>query len=262
MELDLNNKRILITGGARGIGFAAAEAFAQEGCALRLVSRDPRSLEQALSRLRAAGYADVQGTCLDLRAPGAIDEVARLYAGEVDVLVNNAGDIPQGTLMDIGPEQWRSAWDLKVYGYIDLARAVYARMRERGSGVIVNVIGLAGGVVTMPGYIAGTSGNAALDAFTRALGATSPADGIRVVGVHPGMVATDRQIVRWRKRAAEELGDAERWAQLTTHLPFGRLAHPAEVARVIVFLASGAASYMSGTCVVVDGGLGQQRPVR
>ncbi len=262
MQLKLDRKCVLITGGSRGIGFAAAQGFAQEGCALRLVSRDPRSLEQALARLKSGGATDVQGLCIDLRTPGAIEEVAARYGGEVDVLVNNAGDIPHGTLMDIDAAQWRSAWDLKVYGYIDLTRAIYARMRERKAGVIVNVIGMSGGVVCVPDYIAGTAGNAALDAFTRALGAASPRDGIRVVGVHPGMTATDRQITRWRQRAAESLGDPERWAELTTHLPLGRLADPSEVANVIVFLASGAASYMSGTNVTVDGGLSQQRSVR
>lgn len=262
MQLHLDKKCVLITGASRGIGFAVAQGFAQEGCALRLVARDPGSLQQALARLKAGGAADVQGLCLDLRKPGAIDEVAARFGGEVDVLVNNAGDIPHGTLMDIDAAQWRAAWDLKVYGYIDLTRAIYARMRERRAGVIVNVIGMSGGVVCVPEYIAGTAGNAALDAFTRALGATSPRDGIRVVGVHPGMIATDRQITRWRQRAAESLGDAQRWAELTTHLPFGRLADPAEVANVVVFLASGAASYMSGTNVTVDGGLSQQRSVR
>jgi 3-oxoacyl-[acyl-carrier protein] reductase len=262
MQLKLDKKCVLITGAARGIGFAAAQGFAREGCALRIVSRDPRSLEQALARLKADGATDVQGLCLDLRTPGATDEVAARFGGEVDVLVNNAGDIPHGTLMDIDAAQWRSAWDLKVYGYIDLTRAIYTRMRERKAGVIVNVIGMAGGVVSVPEHIAGTAGNAALDAFTRALGASGPSDGIRVVGVHPGMTATDRQITRWRQRAAESLGDAERWAELTTRFPFGRLADASEVANVIVFLASGAASYMSGTNVTVDGGLSQQRSLR
>lgn len=262
MDLGLKNKCVLITGASRGIGFAAAQRFAAEGCAVRLVSRDPRSLEQALTRLGAGEGADVQGVCMDLRNPDAIDALAQRYGNVVDVLVNNAGDIPHGALMDIGAAQWRSAWDLKVYGYIDLTRAIYSRMRERKAGVIVNVIGISGGVVTVPDYIAGSAGNAALDAFTRALGASSPRDGIRVVGVHPGLVATDRQVTRWRKRAAESLGDAERWPELTTHLPFGRLARPEEIGNTIVFLASAAASYISGTSVTVDGGFSQQRQAR
>ena len=90
----------------------------------------------------------------------------------------------------------------------------------------------------------------------------SPDDGIRVLGVHPGMIATDRQITRWRQRAADSLGDAQRWRELTTHLPFGRLAQPDEIGRVIAFLASSAASYVSGTSLTIDGGFSQRHVVR
>jgi 3-oxoacyl-[acyl-carrier protein] reductase len=92
--------------------------------------------------------------------------------------------------------------------------------------------------------------------------ARDPDDGVRAVGVHPGLVATDRQITRWRQRAADAWGDAERWRELTGHLPFGRMAEPAQVANVIVFLASSAAAYISGTCVAVDGGFSQRRSAR
>lgn len=261
MEPGLENKTVLITGASRGIGLAVAKCFASAGCALRLVSSNPQLLQQAVTELEKNGV-DVQALCIDLRAPAAIQTVAQRFGAEVDVLVNNAGDIPHGTLMDVDSAQWRTAWDLKVYGYIDLTREIYRAMRDRRAGVIVNVIGMSGGAVVVPEYIAGTAGNAALDAFTRALGASSPHDGIRVVGVHPGMVATDRQITRWRKRAADSLGDPQRWRELTSHLPFGRLAEPAEIANVIVFLASSAASYVSGTSVTVDGGFSQQRQAR
>lgn len=262
MQLDLAGRRVLITGGSRGIGFAAARQFAEEGCALRLVSRDAAALDRAAGELSRDWGVDVQTLAVDMREPGAVDVVARRFGDDADILINNAGDIPHGTLMDVGAERWRAGWDLKVYGYIDLTRAVYERMRERRTGVVVNVIGAAGGVHVIPEYVAGSAGNAALDAFTRALGAISPNDGIRVVGVHPHMIATDRQVTRWRQRAADSLGDPERWRELTTHLPFGRLADPAEVAKVLVFLASGAASYVSGTTLTVDGGMSQRHSAR
>ncbi|AOB30273.1 hypothetical protein AKI39_05570 [Bordetella sp. H567] len=263
MQLDLAGKTVLVTGASRGIGYAAAERFAAEGCAVRLVSRSAQALAEAAASLRERHGADVQTLAMDMRAPGAVDAVANRFGDELDILVNNAGDIPHGTLQDIDAQRWRTAWDLKVYGYIDLTRAMYAQMRERGrGGVVLNVIGMAGGEGVIPEYIAGSAGNAALDAFTRALGALSPNDGIRVVGLHPGMVATDRQITRWRQRATDSLGDPERWAELTTHLPFGRLAQPAEIGNALVFLASGAASYISGTTLTVDGGLSQRRSAR
>ena len=261
MQLDLEKKCVLITGASTGIGLATAQSFASEGCSLRLVSRNAASLEKASSLLTTCGATDVQSLAIDLRQPDAIDAINQRFGHEVDILVNNAGDIPHGTLLEIDAVRWRQAWDLKVYGYIDLTRALYARMRERQAGVIVNVIGISGGEV-VPEYIAGSAGNAALDAFTRSLGALSPDDGIRVVGVHPGMIATDRQITRWRQRATDTFGNADRWRELTTHLPFGRLSNPEEIGNAIVFLASKAASYISGTSLTIDGGFSQRRVAR
>jgi NAD(P)-dependent dehydrogenase (short-subunit alcohol dehydrogenase family) len=262
MELGLENKTVLITGGSRGIGYAAAERFAAEGCALRLVSRNADSLAQARSSLQGAHGVPVETMALDMRAEGAIEQLVERFGAGVDVLVNNAGDIPHGTLLEVDASRWRTAWDLKVYGYIDLTRAIYRRMQAQRHGVILNIIGMAGGEGVVPEYIAGSAGNAALVAFTRALGALSPNDGIRVVGVNPGMIATDRQIVRWRQRAQEAFGDPDRWRELTTHLPFGRLGEPAEIGSTLVFLASKAASYISGTTVTVDGGVSQRRAAR
>jgi NAD(P)-dependent dehydrogenase (short-subunit alcohol dehydrogenase family) len=262
MQLDLAGKTVLVTGGSRGIGYAAAERFAAEGCQLRLVSRSAESLAGAAARLAELHGARVETLAIDMRAPNAVRTVAQRFGDGLDILVNNAGDIPHGTLQDIDANRWRTGWDLKVYGYIDLTRAMYEGMKARGHGVVLNVIGMAGGEGVIPEYIAGSAGNAALAAFTRALGALSPQDGIRVVGLHPGMVATDRQITRWRQRAVDALGDAERWRELTTHLPFGRLAAPGEIGNTLVFLASAAASYITGTTVTVDGGLSQRRSPR
>jgi len=258
MQLGLTNKTVLITGASRGIGLAAAEGFAAEGCALRLVARSGEALAQARAALSASYGVNVDTFAIDLREPGAIAAVAERF-GDADILVNNAGDIPHGTLLEIDAQRWRQAWDLKVYGYIDLTRALYERMCARRSGVVVNVIGMAGGEGVVPEYIAGSAGNAALHAFTRALGALSPEYGVRVAGVHPGMIATDRQITRWRQRAVDAFGNAQRWRELTTHLPFGRIAEPREVANALVFLASEAASYISGATLTVDGGFSQRR---
>jgi 3-oxoacyl-[acyl-carrier protein] reductase len=260
MQFGLEKKRVLITGASRGIGRAAATGFAAEGADLCLVARDAAMLARAQLELHQQHGATVEVLALDMRAPDAIASITERF-GDADILINNAGDIPHGNLQAIDAARWRQAWDLKVFGYIDLSRAVYERMRARRAGVIVNVIGMAGGDSIVPDYIAGTAGNAALHAFTRALGTASPADGIRVVGLHPGAIATDRQIVRWRQRALDGLGDAERWRELTTGLPFGRLAEPVEIANALVFLASSAASYIYGATLTVDGGL-SQRPGR
>jgi 3-oxoacyl-[acyl-carrier protein] reductase len=262
MDLKLRDQCVLITGASRGIGLAAARCFADEGCRLRLVARDPTRLEAAAEQLRAETRVEVQTLALDLRQPESLSQIDRQWGEEIDIAVNNAGDMPHGGLDEIDAAQWRTAWDLKVYATIDLTRLLYARMRQRRNGVIVNVIGISGGEMIVPSYIAGTAGNAALDAFTRALGTSAPADGIRVVGLHPGLVATDRQITRWQVRAEQAWGDAQRWPELTTHLPFGRMAQAIEIGQAIVFLASGAASYISGTSLTVDGGMSQRHQAR
>ena len=177
---------------------------------------------------------------------------------DVDILVNNAGAIPQGTLTKLEEKTWRDSWDLKVFGYINLSREIYAAMCEKKRGVILNVIGGAGERPSS-GYIAGSMANAGLMAFSRALGAESPNYGVRVLGLNPSATATDRGVTRWRNQAKQELGDAERWRELTKSFPFGRPATVEEVADVIVFMCSDRASYMSGTIISVDGGAASRK---
>ncbi|MHA1113844.1 MAG: short-chain dehydrogenase/reductase, partial [Alphaproteobacteria bacterium] len=190
MDLNLKGRAVLVTGASKGIGRAVAEGFAAEGCDLHLSARSTDLLAEARDTLTKDYGVAVTVHALDLAERGA---AARLAAdcADIDILVNNAGAIPGGSLADIDEDTWREAWDLKVFGYINLTRAIYARFKEKGGGVIVNVVGLAA-VVPRFGYIAGSAGNASLDAFTRALGGGGPDDNIRVVGIHPGLIATDR----------------------------------------------------------------------
>lgn len=239
MNLDLGGKRVLVTGGSEGIGLACAKAFAKEGCEVLTVAR--RSATGALT------------LSLDLTLEGAPQRLLD-WAGEVDILVNNAGAIPGGDLFAVDEAAWRRGWELKVFGYINLSRLAYARMKVRGGGVIVNVIGHTGEKLDAS-YIAGSTGNAGLIAFTRALGGVSMRDGVRVVGVSPGPVATERLNAVYSARAASLLGDPRRSAELMTDLPLGRPAHPAEIADTVVFLASPRSAYTSGCVLTIDGGL-------
>jgi len=252
MDLEISGLTALVTGGSRGIGYAVAERFAQEGCNLHLASRSAADLEAARGRI--LGRHNVKITChpVDLGTRAGVATLAAACEG-VDMLVNNAGAIPQGDLITIDEDRWREAWELKVFGYINLTRAIYARMRTRGTGAIVNVIGTAGERPT-PNYIAGTTGNASLMAFTRALGGESVDYGVRVIGVNPGSIETDRQRVRLEARAKAQFGDASRWRELVKNAPLGRLGKPEEIADVVVFLASPRGSYVSGTIVTVDAG--------
>ena len=252
MDLNLSGRSALITGGSRGIGFGVAQSLAAEGCHVHLTSRNAADLDAARSKILAAHKVNVTCHALDLSVSENAKKLAQACR-DVDILVNNAGAIPQGTLTGLDEKAWRASWDLKVFGYINVARDIYAAMCERKRGVIVNVIGGAGERPTA-GYIAGSMANAGLMAFSRALGADSPNHGVRVVGLNPSATATDRGVARWRNQAQKDLGDPERWRELTRGFPFGRPAEVKEVADVIVFLCSDRASYVSGTVISVDGG--------
>ncbi len=253
MDLHLRGKRVLITGASKGIGAAAAEALAEEGCHLYLAARNAEALETLAQRLRKTHGVEVSIHAVDLRQS---DQLARLAeaASDIDVLINNAGDIPGGSLDKIDEQTWRHAWDLKVFGYINLTRLVYARMKQRGHGVIVNDIGAAGEWFDA-NYITGSAGNAALMAFTRALGGQSLKDNIRVVGINPGPVATDRVISLSKRQAADRLGDENRYQEIMAGFPLGRAAKPREIADMMAFLASERSGYTSGVIMTIDGGL-------
>jgi 3-oxoacyl-[acyl-carrier protein] reductase len=257
MDLGLGGKRVLITGGSRGIGFACARAFLGEGADVVIAARDPARLEAAKKDLTQRAQGKVEALELDMSTPGAAAKLADAYP-TADILVNNAGAIPGGDLLAIDEAKWRAAWDLKVFGYVNMCRRFYALMRGRGHGVIVNVIGAAGESPDAD-YIAGSAGNASLMSFTRALGGAAPADGLRVVGINPGPILTDRLETLLRRRAQDTLGDAERWRETMAAMPFGRAGRVEEVAALVAFLASDLSGYTSGTIVTVDGGAASRR---
>ena len=252
MDLGLAGQSAVITGASKGIGLAIARGLAAEGCAIHIVSRSAEAIERAAQGIRKEFAVDAKAHALDLARS---ESVAALLAatGTPDILVNNAGAIPGGDLQAVDEARWRAAWDLKVFGYINLCRAYYAAMRSRKKGVILNVTGLAADRLDT-GYIAGSTGNSALNAFTRTLGSYSIEDGIRVLAVSPGAVETERLVTLMKTRAADKLGDPQRWREFVKGLPLGRPASVEEVANVVVFAVSGKASYLSGIVITVDGG--------
>jgi NAD(P)-dependent dehydrogenase (short-subunit alcohol dehydrogenase family) len=253
MDMRLRGRSALITGGSKGIGFCIASMLADEGCHLHLVARSEAELTEAATRIGERADVRVQVHPMDLAQRGCAATLAQ-RCGDVDILVNNAGSTPRGTIEEIDDERWRAAFDLKVFGYIDMCRHFFPRMKARGSGVIVNILGN-GGERVDAGYIAGAACNASLMAFTRALGGTSADFGVRVVGVNPGPVATERLVGLMRKEATTKLGDAGRWAELGKGFPFGRAATVEEIASTVVLLASDRSSYTTGTIVTIDGGM-------
>jgi 3-oxoacyl-[acyl-carrier protein] reductase len=228
MELGLAGRKVLITGGSKGIGLACAESFAAEGCSLHLAARDRARLEAARDRIRDKHAAEVRTHPADLRDGDALRELAAACA-DVDILVNNAGDIPGGDILALDDAKWRHAWELKVFGYINLTRELFARMKARQAGVIVNVIGMAGEHPSFE-YVCGSSANAGLAAFTKAMGKAAGEHGVRVLGVHPPATRTDRILALMK----------------ATGRTFGDVIEPEQVADTVVFLASPRAGKLSG----------------
>jgi 3-oxoacyl-[acyl-carrier protein] reductase len=253
MDLKLSGRSALITGSSKGIGLAAAQWFAREGVNVCLVARSASALEKEAAEIARTTGVVVKTLAVDLADGAARERVVKTFP-DVDILVNNAGAIPGGTIEDVDEAAWRAGWDLKVYGYVGLTRLYLARMKARKRGVIINIIG-AGGEKLDFGYIAGAAGNAGLMAFTRAIGGTSPEFGVRVIGINPGPVLTDRVETLNRKKAARLYGDENRWRESFAKMPFGRPASVDEIAATVVFLASDLSSYTSGTIVTIDGGL-------
>ena len=235
MDLQLKGKSVLITGGSKGIGLACAKAFAAEGCRIYLAARDKDRLAQAARSLTG----EVKTHSVDLRDGAALRRLAEECAA-VDILVNNAGDIPGGTIEALDEAKWRHAWELKVFGFINLTRELYPRMKARKSGVIVNVIGMAGESHPFE-YVCGAAANAGLAAFTKAMGKGSREHGVRVIGVHPPSTRTDRIITLMKTQAKAKFGDESRYEEL-----MGNVIEPEQVGNTVCFLASPRAGQLSG----------------
>ncbi|HTC10024.1 MAG TPA: short-chain dehydrogenase/reductase [Acetobacteraceae bacterium] len=259
MELNLRSRTALITGASKGIGFAAAECLAAEGVNVILVSRTQADLDAARQQIAGRYNVTVAVHAYDIADSANVDRLVQQHP-DIDILVNNAGAIPGGNLQEIDEARWRAAWDLKVFGYINMCRRFYPEMKARQRGVIINILGMAGEKMDAT-YIAGSTGNAGLMAFTKALGGAAAADKLRVVGINPGAIATERLVTMMKQRAQDRLGDAARWGELMQPLPYGRAGTPEEIGHMVAFLASDLSAYTTGTIITIDGGVANRGPM-
>lgn len=262
MELGLRGRRAIVTGGSRGIGRACAIELAREGVDVVVVGRDEALLGAAVREVHAFGVrggsvsADLstaEGCALAVRA--GLD-----LLGGVDILVNSAGAATIGPILDLPVRAIEDALALKTFGYLRMSQLVVPHMREQRWGRIVNIAGGAGTSPTATN-IPTSLANAGVLNITRALSDAVSKDGITVNVICPGLTNTGRARDMARLAADRQGRPVEEVVQeMARSLPAGRMAEPEEIARVAVFLASEAASYVHGSSVYMDGGSRRSTP--
>ena len=257
MNLELDGKVVLVTGGSKGIGLACARAFGREGARVVIVSRSRDNLAAAQAILAADGI-EITPYAADL-ADGAAAERAVVAAedevGPIAVLVNSAGGAMRVPPGELTPDKWRVAMDAKFFTYMNVMDYVLPRMVSRRTGAIVNIIGT-GGKIASPIHLPGGAANAALMLASAGLAAAWGHAGVRVNVINPGATMTGRvQMALEAESRATGKPPEELLRQNQQRIPLGRYANPEEVADAALYLASGRASYVTGASLTLDGGV-------
>ncbi|MDR2513315.1 MAG: 3-oxoacyl-ACP reductase FabG [Puniceicoccales bacterium] len=250
MDLQLKNKVALVTGGSRGIGAAICEAFAREGAHVAFNYTSSREAAKALAEYLRAKYGiKVFCTSADI---GLEADVLRLVAdtthelGPVDILVNNAAICPKGPITAYSHAEWEHTFAVNVTGMFIATREVIARLQKRQApGAIVNIASQAAFRGSTTGHLPYDSSKGAVVSFTIGLAREVSAQGIRVNAVAPGLVRTEMVAKTWEERKERYLAT----------IPIRRIAEPAEIADIVVFLASARASYITGATLDASGGM-------
>ena len=249
MNLNLENKVVMITGSSRGIGREIAFGFAREGARLSVCGRTEETLAQAAEALRAAG-AEVFAHAADVTQATDAEAFVRAtldHYGRVDVLVNNVGGSRKTPTLEIPDEEWHDLLDLNAVSAARMSRLVLPAMQKQGGGAIIMIASIFGR--ESGGHITYNAGKAAMISLAKSLAREFAPHNIRVNSVAPGSILFEGGSW-WRKQQADPEGIAQ---FVKNELPFGRFGKPEEIADVVVFLASERASWVSGACLNVDG---------
>ena len=244
----LDNKRALITGGGRGIGRACALALASAGAEIAVVSRTQDELDEVVQKINSGG-GNAHALTGDVSAPEEgqrLTEAALELWDKVDILVNGAGISPVlKPAIKLDHTEWQQILDTNLTGTFQLLREVGRHMVSRGSGSVVNVTSV-GATRALPRLAAYCAAKAALDELTRVLAAEWASSGVRVNSVAPAYIETDLT------KGVQE--NEQLQGEIVDRTPMGRFGKPEEVALPVLFLASDAASYVTGHTLYVDGG--------
>ena len=253
MELGLKGKVAVVTGGSQGIGRATALRFAKEGANVAICARNADRLEQTSAELRKAGV-EVLSMSADCSKAEDIERFMSAVAkkfGRIDILVNNAGESMRGKFLETGDDQWSADIELKVFGAIRCSRLAIPHMKKQGGGRIINITISSAkqpGAESMPTSVSRAAGLA----ITKALSKEYAADNILVNTVCIGLIKSGQHERRFKKSGQKA---EDYYALMAPRIPLGRVGEAEEVANVIAFLASDAASYVTGTSINLDGGI-------
>ncbi|MFN0091642.1 MAG: SDR family NAD(P)-dependent oxidoreductase [Acidimicrobiales bacterium] len=254
MDIRLDGRRALITGGSAGLGLAMAKTFARSGAAVAIAARRHDVLEAARAEIAAAG-GPVHAVAADVSSPADCERAFRSSVdalGGVDILVNNAGTSAAGAFEAVTDEEWQADLDLKLFAAIRLCRLALPAMRAQRWGRIINVLNI-GAKTPGRGSAPTTVTRAAGMALTKVLAGEAAADGVLVNALCTGVLVTE-QWGKLHQRRGGELGFEEFLERTGRAVPIGRMGDPQEFANLACFLASDAASFVTGCAINVDGG--------
>ena len=257
MEINLKNRRALITGGSRGLGRAMAESFALAGADVVIVAREADVLDETCSSLAAIRPSGrFWGVSADM---SDASEVQRAHAeavsffGPVDILVNYAGTSNAKPFLEVGAQDWLDDFNLKFFSAAQLCRLCIPDMRSQNWGRIINTLNSAAkapSAASCPTSVARAAGMA----MTKALASEFASDGVLVNALNTGFLVSHQWVTRWQNEHSDKTFE-EFTETIGTRIPIGRMGEAQEFANLALFLASDAASYLTGASINIDGGL-------
>ena len=254
LELGLEGKVAIVTGGSDGMGLATARRLVNEGARVAICARRAENLERAAEKLQAVGGGEVLAQAADVTSAGDVErfiEAVTTEFGGVDILINNAGASAAQGLEALGDDAWMADIELKVMGAVRFCRGVVPSMRERGGGAIVNAT-IGGGKAAPARALPTSVTRAAGINLTKSLANELAADNIRVNTICIGLIKSEQ----WVRRAEGQGADVESvYEAMGKRVPLGRVGEAEEYADLIAFLVSERGAYITGTAINLDGGL-------